>query len=53
MDLPVITEEHHGGTNETDEHIQVLVAENYPLRQVRPHAEVLLVSYSDIKAVLT
>jgi hypothetical protein len=50
----MITEEKPGatGTNETDEHMKFKVPENYPLRKPKAHAEVLLVSYSDAKAIL-
>lgn len=51
FELPAITEEKPGatGTNETNEY---KVPENYPLRQMKGHAEVLLVSYGDIKDVM-
>lgn len=51
FELPAITEEKPGatGTNETNEY---KVPENYPLRQPRAFAEVLLVSYGDIKNVM-
>ena len=56
IELPVITEERTNvngtGTNETDEQIMYKPAENYPLRQPKNYAEVLLVSYSEIKPLI-
>ena len=54
VQLPIITEEKPGftGTNETNEQELLRMPENYPLRQLRPEPEVLLVSYSDLKPVV-
>lgn len=52
INLPAIPEEMPGGTNETDEHVQYKVAENYPLKQPKSYGEVLLVSFSEVKPVL-
>ena len=51
MNLECIAEE-DSGDNQTDEQPQFKVAENYPLRLQRPHAEVLLINYSEIKDTL-
>ena len=50
--LPTINEEKYGATS-TNQSGQYKMNENYPLKQLKPHNEVLLVNYHDLKAVLT
>jgi len=51
VELPMITEEKPGatGTGETE---QYKLPENYPLKKQQTYPEVLLVSYSDVKAIV-